>query len=168
LRRWSAPLDWVASLTPGDHATLHVAQLHESLALPPAQALASIGVLLSGEACGVPTDLPWGIPLFGATRHPTQLYFALAALLSLGVLRLVAGRRPLRGTLTAAYLGLQGLTLLLVEALRADSLLLPAGVRAGQVFGLALVLLALLWMRWHTRDTPKVDAIPHVTAIDGT
>jgi len=138
-----------------------------ALALPPAQALASVGLLLSGEAFGVPTGLPWGIPLFGAMRHPTQLYFALAALLSFGVLRRVARRRPLRGTLTAAYLGLQGVTLLLVEALRADSLLLPASVRAGQVFGLALVLLALLWMRWHTRATPNVDEIPHVTARDG-
>ena len=61
-----------------------------ALALPPAQALASIGLLLSGEAFGVPTSLPWGIPLFGATRHPTQLYVALAALLSFGVLRRVA------------------------------------------------------------------------------
>ena len=113
-----------------------------ALALPAAQALASIGLLLSGEAFGVPTSLPWGIVLFGATRHPTQIYFALAALLSLGVLRRVASQRPLRGTLTATYLGLQGTTLLLVEALRADSLLLPAGVRASQVFGLALVLLA--------------------------
>ncbi len=115
-----------------------------ALALPPAQALASIGLLLSGEAFGVPTDLPWGIALFGATRHPTQLYLALAALLSFGFLRRMASRRPLRGALTAAYLGLQGMTLLLVEALRADSLLLPAGVRAGQVFGLALVLLSVL------------------------
>jgi phosphatidylglycerol---prolipoprotein diacylglyceryl transferase len=64
-----------------------------ALALPPAQALASIGLLLSGEAFGVPTDLPWGIPLFGAMRHPTQLYLALAALLSLGVLRRAAPRR---------------------------------------------------------------------------
>jgi phosphatidylglycerol---prolipoprotein diacylglyceryl transferase len=138
-----------------------------ALALLPAQALASVGLLLSGEAFGVPTDLPWGIPLFGATRHPTQLYFALAALLSFGGLRRVARRRPQHGTLTAAYLGLQGLILLFVEALRADSLLLQAGVRAGQVFGLALVLLALLWMRWRTRDTPKEDEIPHVTARDG-
>jgi phosphatidylglycerol---prolipoprotein diacylglyceryl transferase len=130
-----------------------------ALALPPAQALASVGLLLSGEAFGVPTDLPWGIALFGATRHPTQLYFALAALLSLGVLWRVARRRPLRGTLTAAYLGLQGMTLLLVEALRADSLLLPAGVRAGQVFGLVLVLLALIWMRRQPNDTPSVDQI---------
>jgi phosphatidylglycerol:prolipoprotein diacylglycerol transferase len=130
-----------------------------ALALPLAQALASIGLLLSGEAFGVLTDLPWGVSLFGATRHPTQLYLALAALLSAGVLWRVARHQPLRGTLTAAYLGLQGMTLLLVEALRADSLLLPAGVRAGQVFGLALVLLALLWMRWHTSGTSNVNQI---------
>jgi prolipoprotein diacylglyceryltransferase len=85
--------------------------------------------------------------LFGATRHPTQLYLALAALLTMGVLWLMARHQPQRGTFTVAYLGLQGMTLLLIEALRADSLLLPAGVRAGQVFGLALMLLALLWMR---------------------
>jgi phosphatidylglycerol---prolipoprotein diacylglyceryl transferase len=118
-----------------------------ALALPLAQALASIGLLLSGEAFGVPTDLPWGIALFGAARHPTQLYLALAALLSAGVLWRVARYQPQRGTLTAAYLGLQGMTLLLVEALRADSLLLPAGVRASQVFGLALVLLSVLARR---------------------
>jgi hypothetical protein len=53
------------------------------------------------------------------------------------------------------------------ELLRADSLLLPAGMRAGQVFGLALVLLALLWMRWRTRDTPKEDEISHRIAIGG-
>jgi phosphatidylglycerol:prolipoprotein diacylglycerol transferase len=137
-----------------------------ALALPPAQALASVGLLLSGEAFGLPTDLPWGLPLFGATRHPTQLYFALAALLSFGVLRRAARRRPRRGTLMAAYLGLQGLTLLLIEALRADSLLLPGGLRAGQVFGLALALLALLWMRRQALSAPGAGDIPHAIAVD--
>jgi phosphatidylglycerol:prolipoprotein diacylglycerol transferase len=137
-----------------------------ALALPPAQALASIGLLLSGEAFGEPTSLPWGIPLFGATRHPTQLYFALAALLSYSVIRVVARRRPLPGTLAAVYLCLQGMTLLLVEALRADSLLFPAGVRAGQVFGLVLVLLALLWMRGRSSGTPSVGAIPRAIETD--
>jgi phosphatidylglycerol---prolipoprotein diacylglyceryl transferase len=118
-----------------------------ALALPVAQALASIGLLLSGEAFGVPTNLPWGVPLFGAIRHPTQIYLALAALISLGLLLWLA-RRPLPiGGLMAAYLGLQGLALLLIEALRADSLLLPGGIRAAQVFGLALVLYALYWAR---------------------
>ena len=137
-----------------------------ALALPPAQALASIGLLLSGEAFGLPTDLPWGLPLFGTTRHPTQLYFALAALLSFGVLRRMASRRPQPGTLMATYLGMQGLTLLLIEALRADSLLLPGGLRAGQVFGLALVLLALLWMRRQALPAPGAADMPRAIARD--
>ena len=120
-----------------------------ALTLPVVRALASVGLLLSGEAFGVPTDLPWGVPLFGATRHPTQIYFALAALISLGLLLWLA-RRPLPiGALALAYLGLNGLALLLVEALRADSLVLPGGVRVNQVFGLALLLYALYWAREH-------------------
>ena len=130
-----------------------------ALALPVTQALASVSLLLSGETFGVPTDLPWGVPLFGATRHPTQIYLALAALVSLTVLWWLA-RRPLPiGGLMAAYLGLQGLTLLLVEALRADSLVLPGGVRVNQVFGLALLLYALYWMRRHSpKGQPSTEA----------
>jgi len=131
-----------------------------ALALPPAQVLASIGLLLSGEAFGLPTDLPWGLQRLGTTRHPTQLYLALAALLSFGLLRRMASRRPLRGALTAAYLGLQGMTLLLVEALRADSLLLPGGIRTAQVFGLGLLLYALYWGRQHA---PKAGALAPTT-----
>lgn len=122
-----------------------------ALALPPAQLLASIGLLLSGEAFGQPTSVPWGIELFGTTRHPTQLYFALAALLSYGALRWLARRDPPAGGLGAAYLGLQGLTLLLVEPLRADSLVLPYGLRAAQVAGLGLLMAALSWWRARQR-----------------
>ena len=121
-----------------------------ALALPVPQALASIGLLLSGEAFGAPTGLPWSVSLFGAARHPTQIYLALAALGSLGALWSLA-RRPLPpGTLMAGYLGLQGLTLLLIEPLRGDSLVFPGGVRAAQVAGLALLLCSLWWMRQRT------------------
>ena len=120
-----------------------------ALALPVVQALASVGLLLSGEAFGIPTTLPWGVPLFGTVRHPTQIYIMLAALIVLGVLAWLS-RRPLPvGTLAAAYLGLNGLALLLIEALRADSLVLPGGIRVAQVFGLALMLAAVNWARWH-------------------
>lgn len=119
------------------------------LVLPFPQVVASVGLLLSGEALGTPTTLPWGIDLFGTTRHPTQLYFALAALLSLIFLRRLARYSLPTGTLMAAYLGLHGLALLLIEALRADSLLLPGGIRAAQVFGLVLLLYALHWMSRH-------------------
>ena len=134
-----------------------------ALALPVVQALASVGLLLSGEAFGIPTTLPWGVPLFGTVRHPTQIYFALAALIVWGVLAWLS-RRPLPvGTLAAAYLGLNGLALLLIEALRADSLLLPAGIRVAQVFGLALMLAAVNWARWHISSsglTTPAEATP--------
>lgn len=120
-----------------------------ALALPVPQAIASFGLLLSGEAFGAPTSLPWGISLFGVVRHPTQIYLMLAALATLVVLVRLARRSPPPGTLMVVYLGLQGLTLLLIEWLRADSLLLPGGFRAGQVFGLALVLTAIWWLRRH-------------------
>lgn len=126
-----------------------------ALTLPIVQAIASVGLLLSGEAFGVPTTLPWGVSLFGVTRHPTQIYFGLAALISLFVLRQLARRSLQVGALAAMYLGLQGLTLVLLEALRADSLVLPGGVRVAQVFGLGLLLYALYWVRQHPQTAPQ-------------
>lgn len=118
-----------------------------ALALLPAQALAAVGLLLSGEAFGTPTRLPWAVPLFGALRHPTQIYYALAALLGWWVMGWLARRQLRPGGLAVAYLGWQGIMLLAIEPLRADSLLLPGGIRSAQVVGLALLLAALLWAR---------------------
>jgi phosphatidylglycerol:prolipoprotein diacylglycerol transferase len=129
-----------------------------ALTLPAVQAIASVGLLLSGEAFGVPTSLPWGVVLFGAVRHPTQIYFALAALSSLLVLWRLSQRPLAVGALVVVYLGLQGLTSLLLEALRADSLLLPGGIRAAQVFGLALLLYALNWAQRHSGTAQPVRA----------
>lgn len=125
-----------------------------ALALPVPQAIAGVGLLLSGEAFGVPTSVPWGVPLFGTIRQPTQIYLVAAALGTLVVLIRLARRSPPPGTLMVVYLGLQGLTLLLVEWLRADSLLLPGGFRAGQVFGFLLLLWAIRWLR---QDAPMVE-----------
>ena len=121
-----------------------------ALTLPVPQALASAGLLLSGEAFGIPTSLPWGVPLFGTTRHPTQIYFALAALASLGLLWLLARRHAPSGALMTGYLGLQGLALLIVDPLRADSLVFPGGIRSAQVVGLGLLLYALNQLRRHS------------------
>jgi phosphatidylglycerol---prolipoprotein diacylglyceryl transferase len=118
-----------------------------ALGLPIVQAIAAFGMLLSGEAFGYPTALPWAIPLFGAMRHPTQLYFVLAALLSAGALFALARRNPPPGTLFVAYLALQGLAWLVLEPFRADSLLLPFGLRVAQLLGLGLVLGGMWWMR---------------------
>ena len=52
----------------------------------------------------------------------------------------------------AAFLALHGFTLLLLEALRADFLVIPGGIRAAQVVGLLLVLAAIWWMRREARS----------------
>ncbi|MFQ3631968.1 prolipoprotein diacylglyceryl transferase [Roseiflexus sp.] len=121
-----------------------------SLALPMAQAIASLGLLLSGEALGTPADLPWAMPLFGVLRHPVALYYLLAALATWGALTWVARLSPQPGTLAAVYLVLQGSALLLLEALRVDSLVAAGGVRTAQVVGLAMIVIALWWKRTQT------------------
>lgn len=129
-----------------------------ALALPPAVILASVGLLLSGEAFGAPSALPWAVPLFGTTRHPTQLYYALAGAASWGALAALERRAPPDGWLMAAWVATQGLTMLLVEALRGDSVTLAGGVRLTQLVGLALLLAALSWARAQRRRAP--DASP--------
>ncbi len=128
-----------------------------ALALPPAVAITSVGLLLSGEAFGAPSNLPWAVPLFGVLRHPTQLYYALAALASWIVLAALNRRGVRARGLLVAWLGLQGLTMLLVEALRADSVALPGGVRLSQLVGLGLLLAALTWARATSRRAPAAN-----------
>jgi len=137
-----------------------------ALGLPLALAVAGVGLLLSGDAFGLPTDLPWGVPLFGTQRHPTQLYGALAALLIGAALSAAehsaTDNRPLApGGLAARFLVLHGLSLLLIEALRADSLTVAAGLRATQVAGLILMIAGLLWLR--AMSTPTTPLTPVLT-----
>lgn len=44
--------------------------------LPLGQAVGRLGNFLAGDAFGLPTSLPWGVYMSGATRHPVQLYEA--------------------------------------------------------------------------------------------
>ena len=61
-------------------------------ALTPAFAVFSVAIgiahLASGDAFGAPTELPWGIELWGAKRHPTQIYESIAATIILVLLLL--------------------------------------------------------------------------------
>ena len=101
---------------------------------------------LSGEAPGAPTDVPWALPLFGVPRHPVPLYYLLAALATWGMLVWFAPRVTQPGSLAMLYLALQGSVMLLLEALRVDSLVTVGGIRAAQVVGLAMLLIAL-WQK---------------------
>lgn len=101
----------------------------------------------SGEAFGAETSVPWAVELWGARRHPTQLYELATGLAMLGVV-LWAGREvPAPGLLFLLFVALYAGARLLLEPFRANSLLILGGLRAAQVAGLAAVLAALGLMR---------------------
>lgn len=127
-------------------------------------ALFSIGNLLAGRAYGLPTDLPWGISLWGVHRHPTQLYELVLIVTMLALLwrsRRQTGRKA-GETAAGATLG-YGAVRLLVDAMRADSLLLPGGFRAAQVVGLLAMLAALAFL-WWTHRLPESRTAPPASA----
>lgn len=108
-----------------------------------------IAHMLSGDAFGAPTSLPWSIYLWNEYRHPSQIYEILGALLILTIVL----RRPLEGQGTGLnFLMLVALTAgarLVLEAFRGDSLIWPGGLRAAQVIAL-LILPGTMWLmyRW--------------------
>lgn len=108
--------------------------------------------LASGDAFGAPTNLPWAINLFGELRHPSQLYEIGAAFLIL-ILLWPAGWNPIQriflnrpGVRFWLFLGLTALSRVILEAFRADSVLIFESIRQAQVmawFVLAVSLFAL-------------------------
>jgi phosphatidylglycerol---prolipoprotein diacylglyceryl transferase len=119
-------------------------------ALTPLLAVMAIAIpladLASGAAFGAPANLPWSIDLWGARRHPVQIYTALAAGLILFILwpgrQVFLGWPPSRYFLT--FVALSAVARLLLEGLRGDSLTLPGGFRLAQA-GAWLILALCLW-----------------------
>ncbi len=98
----------------------------------------------SGDAYGAPTSLPWGISLLGEKRHPTQIYeiFAAGAILMLLWPARQLSFKP--GQYFLAVICLSALARLVIEAFRADSLLLPYGIRLAQAAAWGVLALGLL------------------------
>jgi phosphatidylglycerol---prolipoprotein diacylglyceryl transferase len=117
-------------------------------ALTPFFATIAIGLSLShlaaGTAFGSPTDLPWGIELWNARRHPTQIYELVAALFIFALLWFRNPDSP-AGSSFLLFTALTAGTRLFLEAFRGDSTLIFGGLRLAQVIAwsvLALVLFA--------------------------
>lgn len=146
-RRWNlAPLDLADALAPG-------------------VAILAIGVglanLLSGEMYGVETQLPWGIPMWGSIRHPTQIYFMLVAGGALFAALRLRSSEPVRskrsgkakkhrkeGTAQRDYpagfvmqivLIVLSAGMLLIEPLRADSPVIGDGIRVWLIVSVAVI-----------------------------
>jgi phosphatidylglycerol---prolipoprotein diacylglyceryl transferase len=115
-------------------------------ALTPLFASVAIGISLShlaaGTAFGSPTNLPWGMELWNATRHPTQIYDLIAGLLILGLIWFRnSNSRP--GSDFLLFAALTAGARLFLEAFRGDSTLIFGGFRLAQVIAWVLLVIAL-------------------------
>jgi len=126
-------------------------------ALTPSLALFAvfIGVahLSSGDAFGAPTSVRWAIELWGARRHPTQVYeLILATLAFVGVGRL--RRMPaFPGFLFLAWLAMATGSRLFLEAFRGDSVIVLGVLRAAQLESLAVLTAAMAGLHFRARAT---------------
>ena len=115
-------------------------------ALTPLFATLAIGLYLShlaaGTAFGSPTTLPWGIDLWNATRHPTQIYELIAALIIFCLLWFRKSDVP-AGILFLNFIALTAGARLFLEAFRGDSTLVLGEFRLAQVVAWIVLALAL-------------------------
>lgn len=114
-----------------------------------------ISHLASGSAFGKPTDLPIGFQLWGETRHPSQAYeIILALIILLAVYSLDSSSwRGIPGLLFLAFVSMTAASRLLLEAFRGDSMLIFGGFRTVQLVSwlvLAICML-LIFRRLKTR-----------------
>jgi phosphatidylglycerol:prolipoprotein diacylglycerol transferase len=111
--------------------------------------------LASGDAYGAETSLPWAITLWGAARHPVQVYEAVAAGLILA--RLFPGPRMASRPTGQDFLLLAAWSAgarLFLEAFRGESLTTLGGVRVAQLAAW-LALAAALALLGRMRPAPQ-------------
>ena len=115
-------------------------------AITPLFAVFSLGLglahLASGSAFGKETSLPWGMQLWGAIRHPSQVYEILASLFILSLLWFQkANSRP--GFQFLTFAALTSGAHLFLEAFRGDSTIIFGGLRAAQIFAWVALAISL-------------------------
>jgi phosphatidylglycerol:prolipoprotein diacylglycerol transferase len=115
--------------------------------LTPLFATLTIGLSLShlaaGTAFGKPTNLPWGIDLWNATRHPSQIYELMAALFIFVMLWVRKTDFP-PGSEFLLFVALTAGARLFLEAFRGDSTVIFGSIRQAQVLAWLVLAAALM------------------------
>lgn len=125
-------------------------------ALTPGAAVVALAIgfahLSSGDAFGAVSSLPWAWQLWGAQRHPSQVYEIVAAgLILIAVLRLQR-EKTFPGFLALFFLGASALARLFLEAFRGDSALLFNSLRSAQVISWLVLAGSLLGLHLLSRS----------------
>lgn len=113
--------------------------------------------LSSGDAFGAPTSVPWAIELWGAQRHPTQVYEILLATLAFGIVWRLRRTQAFPGFVFLAWLAIAAGSRLLVEPFRGDSVTIFGALRGAQLASLAVLAAVLVSLHLRARGVVGVD-----------
>ena len=121
------------------------------------QALGRWGNYFNQELFGLPTSLPWGIPIAESARpidfavatyfHPVFLYEFIGLLLMAFLLWRLGQKLKINGRLLAVYLVASGLLRFALEFLRLDEQNIFFGWRAGSWVAMLTILVGV-WLYW--------------------
>jgi prolipoprotein diacylglyceryl transferase len=133
-----AALGFIAALVYGQRKNLPLWPVLDALTPALAVLAVSFGLshLASGSAFGAPADLPWAVELWGARRHPSQVYEIAGSTLILLIiiwLARVPQRTQVHGVMFLGFLALTAALRLFLEAFRGDSTLVAGGLRVAQI-----------------------------------
>jgi prolipoprotein diacylglyceryltransferase len=104
----------------------------------------AVSHILSGDAFGTVTQVPWAIYLWDEYRHPAQIYELILGLGIFGIVRLNLLKQPGSGLNFLLFISLTSISRLFLEAFRGDSLIWFDSFRAAQLVSLAL-LVSSMW-----------------------
>jgi phosphatidylglycerol:prolipoprotein diacylglycerol transferase len=134
------------------------------------QAVGRFGNYFNQELFGLPTDLPWGIPIAIMSRpsgyesftyfHPTFLYESLGNLLIFGILLFIWKKRPQLGMLSGIYAIAYGCLRFSLEFIKIDATPMLWGLRWPQIASLILVILGILLLIY-SHIHAKTDLADH-------
>jgi phosphatidylglycerol:prolipoprotein diacylglycerol transferase len=116
--------------------------------------------LAAGSGFGSPTELPWGIHLWGAFRHPSQVYETFLASLILLVIHFIdRAKGELKpGNLFLIFISLSSLSRLFLEAFRGDSIIIGDGFRQAQIISWLVLAVCLALLIRNNRSGELTEA----------
>ena len=140
-----------------DHQNLPVRPALDALAPGLALFMVFLGAshILSGDAYGAPTRVPWAIRLWNEYRHPSQFYETFTALIIFLVILKRFPKPDGAGLNFGLTIALTAASRVFLETFRGDSVFWPAGFRAAQVIALVLMAVGFYWMRRWMNVNPR-------------
>ena len=121
----------------------------------------AIGIshLLSGNAYGAPSRVPWAIYLWSDYRQPSQLYETFLALVIFTIVFTRMIPAAASGVRFVQLIALSAVARVLLEAFRGDSTLWLDGYRAAQVISLVILAICIFLLRnWEGKDEHESNA----------